>query len=542
MKLILLLSTMLLCTTSTLSAKECKSAVKCRSNAKTEILDKRFKTTKISSRQVTENSAIIETPAGKLIENMDMSQFALYPRGFDIYQRMVSGKVSAIVEGTDGCIYVKNPIGVFVTNSWLKLEHREGTTYVAKLPQAATEPWEYEGENVCLNFDRLDYDEDEEYFYPSFEESELTFNYENGILTSTGVIGEDEDMPVMLGLTYDIYGPEDPDEAWAWFGVNNITVKPMAETTLQLPASLEATKKVMTSEDNESVVWLAVNGTDIYLRPGTNFGYAKGTITDGKAVFENYQYLGISGNSHCYFLGGESKFIEDDDYYDGGYTTYYPADNLTFDYLTDDALLKSNGALFINEGSLSVYPKTIYDKPVITNYQSVEAAPKNPVITRYEYDDFDEYGVFVFELPNETADGTQISKVDLFYNIFVDGSDTPYTFTPSVYELIDEPITTIPYNFTDGDYDFSVNDTKHTIVFYDEYETVGVQSINIVDNKTFKSAIVWSNGDISGIEDVSADNTSDVNLYDLMGRRVYNAIPGIYIRRQGSQTSKIVIK
>lgn len=488
------------------------------------------------------NAAIIETPAGKYIDNLYMSEFALYPRGFEIYQRMVSGKVSAIVEGDDGCIYVKNPIGVHVTDSWLKLEHTEGTTYVAKLPQAATAPWEYEGEQMCMNFDRLSLDEDEGYYYPSFGESELYFNYADGVLTSIGELGKDDDMPVMLGLTYDIYGPEEADEAWAWFGVNNITVKPVGVVVTQLPEGVESKKMVMTSTDSEVPVWVAVNGGNIYLRAGESFGYAVGEIAGGKAVFKSKQYIGISGNSHCYFYGGTSQFVEDEDYYDGGYTIYHTADDITFDYQTSGDILKSSQTLIINEGDLSFYAKNTYDKPVIREYVAVEGAPADPVITQFTaYDDFDEYGVIRFDLPTTTADGAEISKVDMYYNIFVKGNDEPYVFEPDVYGLLNAPMTDVPYDFSDGGYDFTVKGTAHTVVFYEDFAVLGVQSVNVAAGKEYKSAIVWSDGS-DGVESVLVSDDNVCEYFNLQGIPVAHPAQGLYIRRQGNKVEKIMVR
>ncbi len=542
MKQILLLSAALLISSSAIASDIRTATVQPRLAQPTAVMARQT-CTKAPAARSTESGAIIETPAGKLIGNMTMSEFALYPRGFEIYMRMVSGKVSAIVEGEDGCLYVKNPVGVYDTGSWLKLEHKEGTVYVAKLPQAASAPWEYEGEEVWFNYDRLDFDEDEGYYYPSFQESELSFNYENGVLTSIGEIGEDDDIPVMLGLTYNIYGPDDPDEAWAWFGVNNITVRPLEVAPAELPEGVTGETKLMTSSAGQARAWVAVDGSDIYLRPGESYGYAIGKIADGQAVFESSQYLGVSGNSHCYFMGAVSEFIEDDDYYDGGYTVYRPADDLTFDYNVDGVILQSENALVINEGDMSYYAKTICDKPVITDYIVVEGTPVDPEIVRYEpYDDWDEYGVFVFDLPTETTTGETISTVDMYYNIFADGSDEPYVFSPSMYELIDSPVTNVPYDFSDGGFAFTVNGIKHTVVIYEEMGNIGVQSINVANGKEYKSHIVWSNGETTGIESVTVEPAADEELYDLMGRRVTTPRNGIFIRRCGNAIEKIIIK
>lgn len=527
---------------STMSANSGKRVLTARSGSQSAIHAQMLKAKSVQSPS-GEASAILETPAGKLTDNMTLSEFALYPRAFEIYQRNVSGKVSAIVEGDDGCLYVKNPVGVYPTDSWLKLEHTEGTSYVAKLPQTASAPWDFDGQSICFNYDRLAYDEDEGYYYPSFAESELSFNYENGILTSVGEIGANEEMPVMLGLTYNIYGPEERDEAWAWYGVNDITVKAMDVAPAKLPEGVMGEKKVMNASGVESLAWMAVDGDNVYLRPGESYGYAVGKLADGKVTFESGQYLGVANDSHCYFYGGTAEFVEDEDYYDGGYTLYHLADNITFDYMTGDALLSSDGALIVNEGTLSYYAKQIFDKPVLQGYESVEAAPALPANVVWSgYDDWDEYGVLKFDLPAQTADGTAISKVDLYYNIYVDGSATPYVFTPGVYELINTTMTDVPYDFTDDGYDFSVKGQAHTLVLYEEFQRVGVQSINKAGDKEYKSEIVWSDGQVGGIGSITADTEDGCQLYDLMGRPVIKPSTGIYIRRQGTRTEKVIVR
>jgi hypothetical protein len=49
---------------------------------------------------------------------------------------------------------------------------------------------------------------------------------------------------------------------------------------------------------------------------------------------------------------------------------------------------------------------------------------------------------------------------------------------------------------------------------------------------------------ISGINDItvdSADSNAPVQYFDLQGRRVLNPSNGLYIRRQGSATSKVIL-
>lgn len=46
----------------------------------------------------------------------------------------------------------------------------------------------------------------------------------------------------------------------------------------------------------------------------------------------------------------------------------------------------------------------------------------------------------------------------------------------------------------------------------------------------------------SGIESIDADNDAPVEYYDLRGIRVSGDAPGLYIRRQGNKTTKVLVK
>ncbi len=53
---------------------------------------------------------------------------------------------------------------------------------------------------------------------------------------------------------------------------------------------------------------------------------------------------------------------------------------------------------------------------------------------------------------------------------------------------------------------------------------------------------VTTTGQLSGVEDVMIDNGISVEYYNLNGVKVENPAPGIYIRRCGTQVSKVVVR
>lgn len=531
MKRLLLFVSIMASSVSAMSQDVRCSGVQCRANTAIEKGVLRSVVSAGSPARVSGADAVMDTPAGQLTDGMTLSCYALYPRGYEIYERRASGKVSAIVEGDDGCVYVKNPVAVYPTGAWLRLERGEKDTLVARLPQSATGIMEDSGETFRINFDRLDFDEDEGYYYPSFGESELKFVYRGGVLSAVGDLdteNTDGEMMTMLGLTFDNVGPDDPDEAWVWFGVADIVVRPQTETVLTLPEGVGAQRKIMTADGIERPVWVATDGSDVYLRTEDAPGYALGTVADGKAVFQSGQYLGIAGGAHCYFYGGTSETLFDEDY--GEYTRIRMAGRLAFDWQKDDVLMKTDSVYIVNEGDGALYSRASYKAPVIADYVSAEGIPADPSIERFlAYDDFDEYGVLVANIPATTVGGGQISKIDLYYNVYVDDRKEPYVFSTALYDLLGDDMTDVPYSY-DNDFDFEVDGEKHTIVFYEDFSRMGVQTVNTAGGKTFRSSVVWTDGTVSGIGSVGGVRAVSGQTFDLSGRRVSTTTRGLYIK------------
>ncbi len=82
-------------------------------------------------------------------------------------------------------------------------------------------------------------------------------------------------------------------------------------------------------------------------------------------------------------------------------------------------------------------------------------------------------------------------------------------------------------------------------VTYFKYDFDGVQCV--MTNPAFPSLYLRTNlmnvfYDAAGIADIEDDSQAPVEYYDLRGIRVENPSAGLYIRRQGSQVSKVLIK
>ena len=64
----------------------------------------------------------------------------------------------------------------------------------------------------------------------------------------------------------------------------------------------------------------------------------------------------------------------------------------------------------------------------------------------------------------------------------------------------------------------------------DDTGRVDIKSINVNDPV------------VTGVEDVTVDENAPVEYYNLQGVRVANPENGIYIRRQGSKVSKVLVR
>lgn len=89
---------------------------------------------------------------------------------------------------------------------------------------------------------------------------------------------------------------------------------------------------------------------------------------------------------------------------------------------------------------------------------------------------------------------------------------------------------------------YSINITDEVITLLSDDESCGWDgSVRIGgENFTITKAVI-SNPE-SGIDDINADRNAAVEYFNLQGIRVDNPTNGIYIRRQGADVKKVIVK
>lgn len=475
----------------------------------------------------------ITSPEGRTyLSNMYISGVSV---GIDyedkVYTDTIEGHVTDVVLSDDGkYLYIKNP---FISNAigfWIKGEIDDD---LVTFPPQVVQTYN------ASRFYAVRIKEDSRYGYvPDYDNLSFTFTYKDGVLRQTP--GQ-------------AYGFVDERGDWAVFGWGEKDYIYIAEDTVtMLPTGVSPQEWSIQTEEGSMKVDMAFVGKDVYLGglydylPGT---YAKGVIDGDKVIFTGAQYLGADKTSSrmydfaIYFR--PCRLVND-----MGFEEFKPAEKLVFDYDSKLRTLKTDSVIVVGIGKNRVRAKKYWEAPFLAYYgEEFPAVPANPVpVSHREYDPATGIAGYAFTLVNQDVDGNYINADNLYYNIWLD--DQLYTFTPDLYVRLTEPMTDVPYAYSDG-YDFEhIPAYNQVYVYVTGFDRMGVQSVYKVDGVVNKSDIVyWDGSVVSGIETAVKGYAGVVctEYYDMSGRRVSAPSKGVYVKvtrlADGStESGKLVVK
>ena len=479
-----------------------------------------------------EEDPIMETPEGTLYDNMYASSFA-YGLGWgDIYIQDVDGGIGKVVEGTDGNLYIYNPISQgyiwFSILPWIKAEPTDKGTYVVKLPQLyildAGDPYYA----YCMH-----YDEDEGMPVVE-EEGEIEFTWEDGVLTQLG--------DKFIGLC-------DATADWFYMADQHIVYAPQNDVPITLSDSeyyIQSYTMTYLSDPTDltktkdRIVDVAIDGNDIYigyLNDNTP-NYIKGTLANGKATFPTRQYLGVDPyyNGHIYVLTGEAYV--DAETYSSPVFNYNLNDEIVFSVDEDARHIVAEwpAAMITNVGPNTLSILNDYVGPGLEAFDEVPAVPATPLISAEDMTVNTTSGwvALRFTIPTTDVEGYKLNENKLYYNIILD--DEVYTFDPETYIGLSTAMTDIPYNFQDNvNFDIYINNGRHTVYLYTtDFEFVGIQSIYTAGGEVNRSEIATvKNPSYSGIEETGIGAQAiATRYYDAFGRELPAApATGLYLQR-----------
>ncbi len=493
---------------------------------------------------------ITETPDGemKLYERKSTSYYSYWG---SVYQDFTKGMANEIVYGNDGkSVYLKNPFGLLLTDTWLKGEKTSDNIikfslpqpiYVETLDNVSTTYYAY---RLVLNEDRTSYVPEAE-----AESSYIEFTVEGDSLLQT-----DTDGTIILGLAT-------ADGEWTGFGDYATRLGEVKDAVTTPPTGLALSDYSLKytniyGASTSDVVKVGFVGSDIYvtsLPTQIDGSYIKGTIDGNKAVFKNRQFLGVDDSEQTLsYLLTVNVTSSVDEATGETHLNFYPANfDLVLNYDAATKTFEAETEFVLNAGSDEIYYVEYFKNPELKPLLDVPATPRNPEIPKFvKYDSYLGAGYAEINLYPESTDGHALIKDKLYYNIFLDGK--LFTLTKDEYSRINEDLTDIPYNYTEN-WDIGIDGIEHSIFFYrTDYDKIGVQLIYTGGGETHKSAIVTYGEPSAGITNLANNDSSHCSVTgtyytDMLGRKVSSPQKGIYIKTETMsdgtiKTSKVVFK
>ena len=406
---------------------------------------------------------ITEQPEGELKTYVRSGGAMLSFWGY-LFSTYQDGGAMQMVFADDGkTVYLKDPISQAAAGTWVRAElSDDGKTLTMPLNQHIIFYDDY-GYGLITAWVDVAIDDNGNIVAtanPEIKEATFTIG-DDGTISLNGSSGDVNTFECSgLGLIYD------DDLSWAAYADWESVYTPFDATPVELPEGAVLEDFSMSYVDSNGnpggkMVKAAQVDNDIYVQGVTSLvpeGVIKGTLSDNKVTFPSDQYMGI-GNS--LFLSMVS--IDDN---------FNVLDNLVFEYDAATRTMTTGGILAIVAGE-SV--QELYTQPVIAPYIDHAATPANPeVIDFVDQGKLGGYNYGSFNVPTVDTEGNFINPNDLYYRIYFD-DDELFTFGPDEYPQVEEFMTDVPYNYTDG-YDFGVGGA--TVYFYETgFQRVGIQSV-----------------------------------------------------------------
>lgn len=487
------------------------------------------------------NDLIDEAPEGKVVKGVRdcYSQYMMNGVSFRSYETGVLGEY---VTGTDGNIYLRAVCYSAAqissdVDTYLKLEKVDETTYVAHTPQLIWVDNSNEGSPFTAYAARVVFSQKSatNFGYEIQQnpdgtyETDIYFTMKDGKLMQRNM-----NTTEMNGETFaeELIGFTTSTGGWIGFGDGCIEIYQPEESATVLPAEATVEEKSMSYTllhvrdvelMNATLLKYSEVGDEIYIsNPSARTEqWIKGTINreKGTAVFKS-QYLGLDAESGYATWFIPAKYDKYKDVFDeetgfgDWFRSYSALDEMVMSY--NDGILSSpkGQALCFSHSPESILLTEVYADPCIKSCGTAPAKPAPVTFTKYEpYDDMWGFGVIGFAIPSMDENGLYINSDELYYNIYPDGSTTPFVFSPDDYmDMTLDSMTDVPYGYFE-DFDFKVSGVNHTVYFYHDWKKVGVQVVYKHDGNVTRSDIVYSDNSSSGIVNPVGNDTDSPKTY-----------------------------
>lgn len=493
---------------------------------------------------------------------------ALYARdsyffAVDGWGQMYSSRdygMATYVAVSDTEVYIRDPFAGRPTGTWLKGE-REGDKVSVTFPQkmlVETYPdWEQDPEGD-LGITITDY-----YYAYKFtlkqgeDKSSFEIDSENPVITFTisdGELKQEGDAFIGMVGEYRMYDKDNnPYTGFNWMGFadGQLEYSKVTAKYEEAPADLTFEKWILDNQGDLTFVDMATSGEDVYIKGFIQTEYngerifpaIKGTLKDGKLVFDSTQYLGVDPRyDHvAYFMPGTyEEGVPSEDEWEVE-NIYYPASSITFAYdeVNKTFTCSEGEALVISALPDRTFVILALDEPVLRwQDMSTPLVPCTPTDLMYKYWEEYEYGAVGFSLSSESEDGRLMDLSNLYYTLYIDGDE--FTFYPDEYWDLEEPMTDVPYDYWDSAIN-AFGDEHEVLLYVQNIETIGVKAkyVNLDGEVTTSEMATLS---VSGVNEVAAGEPVKTEWYDLQGRRLTAPAEGLMIRRDIDAEGNIVVR
>lgn len=282
----------------------------------------------------------------------------------------------------------------------------------------------------------------------------------------------------------------------------------------------------------------------LYVIGLNNSGVIVGDVDGNKVSFANAQMAGMMW-AYAVKMYGANAEIEETSW---GQNVTWTATNepvvFDFDANTLELTNPSSDLVLSNREEIS-WPLGGYIDPVMKQPATGLLTPKQPAFT-----DVNEYQEVPTTEPNVgmalrssdfSIDNEMMDRSKLYFRIWVNSSEEPYVFDKSLYTSLAETITDVPLTLNDNDFFISSGSYQSYYLFVDELKSIKACLVyKDGDTEVLSQPAIWEN---TGIDEIATDAvTAPVEYYNLNGIKVENPANGIYIRRCGSDVSKVIIR
>ena len=246
---------------------------------------------------LTASAQIVDTPKGKLIDDMYRSSDSWVKKGWTGTEPgTYEGLVSKIVEGDDGCLYIYNPLSGLDSKSWLKLDKVGDGKYKATLPQViykdnngGDDDEESGSTERIFKLNRMAIKDNNQYEVVAANKNYMEFTWDGKTLKMLGAGSKNE----ILGMVYN-------KDTWdSQYGDWAVTIQTFGDKLVTPPASAVKKQYTLTckGETSPHIIEAAIDGNDIYLKGISKSQklaniWVKLTKDGNKAVMPTNQYLG----------------------------------------------------------------------------------------------------------------------------------------------------------------------------------------------------------------------------------------------------------